>query len=162
MRNRLFLMSLLVLLLTSARTTAMAAESEPSHIWGHNGNHRHHLAFFLGNTQDGGKHGISTGVDYEYRLDEQFGIGGLLEYAGGDFDALVLGLPLFWHPWEPWRFVVAPGLEIKSSHTEFFIRTGVGYDFKLGGGWSLMPVFNVDWLGGSEHLVYGLNLGYHF
>ena len=43
--------------------------------------HRHGVELFLGNTHDDGENGFSIGFTYEYRLNELFGIGGLIEYA---------------------------------------------------------------------------------
>ncbi len=125
------------------------------------GSGKHHLSGFLGGSKDGDKSGFTFGALYEYRLDEMFGVGGLIEHAEGDFDDTVLGAPLFIHPYDGWRFVVAPGLEFNGS-TDFFIRTGVGYEFEIGGGWTLTPKFSVDWIDRDETLVYGLNIGRRF
>jgi hypothetical protein len=57
------------------------------------------ISFFGGNTQDGSENGVSVGLEYEYAMTRYFGVGGLLEYAGGDFDAWVLGVPIFVHPY---------------------------------------------------------------
>jgi hypothetical protein len=56
---------------------------------------RHKVSLFGGMTQDGSDHGASVGLEYEYRLGPYLGIGGLAEYAGGDFDSWVLGVPFF-------------------------------------------------------------------
>jgi hypothetical protein len=125
------------------------------------GGEQHHLSGFLGGSKDGSKSGFTVGAEYEYRMSEMYGIGGLFEYAGGDFEETLLGVPLFIHPHMGWRFVVAPGLEFNGS-TDFFIRTGVGYDFGIGEGWTLTPSFSVDWIDRDETLVYGLYIGRYF
>ena len=45
---------------------------------------RHRLELFLGNSHEDHKDGFSAGLAYEYRLNQILGIGGLVEYAGGD------------------------------------------------------------------------------
>lgn len=98
--------------------------------------HRHHVAFFLGNTQDGSEDGFSVGMDYEYRLSRLFGIGGLAEYADGEFNSWVLAIPLFLHPYRGLRFLVAPGLEYEDSEDEFLVRTGIAYELEIGERWT--------------------------
>jgi hypothetical protein len=43
----------------------------------------HSLALFIGITDDRGDDAFSLGLDYEYKFSEVFGIGGLLDHAGG-------------------------------------------------------------------------------
>ena len=61
--------------------------------------HRNRLTLFGGVTQDGSDTGASFGLEYEYRIRQLWGIGGLAEYAGGDFDSWVIGVPVFIHPY---------------------------------------------------------------
>jgi hypothetical protein len=60
--------------------------------------HRHRLELFLGNTHEEGEDAFTSGLFYEYRLSEVFGIGGFWEYAAGDFDKWSAGIPLYIHP----------------------------------------------------------------
>ena len=79
--------------------------------------HRHHAALFIGNTQDdGSKRGLSVGMEYEYRINQWVGLGGMVEYAGGDFEHLLIAVPLFIHPYKDWNFGVAAGTEIHKEH----------------------------------------------
>ena len=57
--------------------------------------HRHRLELFLGNTHEDGEDAFTSGLFYEYRLSEVFGIGGFWEYAAGDFDKWSAGIPLY-------------------------------------------------------------------
>jgi hypothetical protein len=121
------------------------------------------LSLFGGVTQESSEIGASLGLEYEYRLNQLWGIGGLVEYAGGDFDVWVLGIPAFIHPYAGWFIRLAPGLEIEESESSFLFRAGVGYDFELLPRWSLAPEFNADFIeGGDTLLVYGLTLSYTF
>lgn len=62
--------------------------------------------------------GFGGGLDYEYRINQWLGIGGFAEYAGGDFEHVLIGLPLSIHPYKGWRLVVAPATEIHKEHGE--------------------------------------------
>jgi hypothetical protein len=126
------------------------------------GDYRNKVSLFGGNTQDGSENGASIGLEYEYQLNPRFGIGGLGEYAGGDFDSWVIGIPVFIHPHAGWFFRLAPGLEFEDSETNFLFRAGLGYEFELMPRWSLAPEFNVDFVDGDTKLVYGLTLSWEF
>ena len=160
-----YLLLISVCLLTM--TFAPVALAEESHESGDHAFHRHHASLIAADTFDGhGKNGLSVGADYEYRLNQWFGLGVALEYAGGDFEHILIGVPLFIHPNERWRLAVAAGGEIHKEEEEhkpkreWIIRTGVGYQFPLGKGYSISPEFNVDF---SEHetlYVAGLSIGF--
>lgn len=161
MKVLLFSMLLLGASVVNAHATTSAEHSDhESSLKPHP--HHHHLGLFLGNTEEGHKEGLSIGLDYEYRLDELIGVGGLFEYVGGDLDAWVLAVPVFFHPYKHWRFVAAPGLEYKRGKSKFLVRTGVAYSFAIGGRWTISPEFNVDWFDRDEALVYGISIGYGF
>jgi len=125
---------------------------------------RHGIELFLGNTHEDGEDGFSVGLSYEYRLNQLFGIGGIVEYASGVFREWVLAVPLFLHPYKGWRFLVAPGVDIPDNDgdNEFLFRVGAAYEFEIGEKWAITPEFNVDFVDNSEVLVYGLSFGYKF
>jgi hypothetical protein len=125
---------------------------------------RHGIELFIGNTHDDGEDGFSVGLSYEYRLNQLFGIGGEVEYAGGDFKEWALMVPIFLHPYKGWRFLVAPGVSIPDNDDddEFLFRVGAAYEFEIGEKWAITPEFNVDFVDNSEELIYGLNFGYKF
>ena len=126
----------------------------------------HRLTLFGGLTQDRNntsETGATIGLAYSYRIDPLWSIGGLLDYAGGDIDALIIGVPLKVFPWAGWFLLLAPGFEFESSETNVMLRIGTGYDFELGQGWSLAPEFYVDLnrVKGTKW-VYGLALSRGF
>ncbi len=142
--------------------------------------HRHHLSIFLGVTDgeierhaEAGAESeegsvivedsrvFSVGLDYEYRLNQHWGIGALVDYVGKD-RSWVAGIPLTLHPGGSWKLLAAPGFENKDDEDrEFLVRLGVMYDFEVGG-YTITPVFNVDLVDDEEVLVYGLNIGKGF
>jgi len=145
------------------------AVAEEEHAGSDHSLHKHHVALFLGNTQDEhGDSGISVGVDYEHRINKWLGVGGFVEYAGGDLENLRIGIPLFIHPYKEWRLLAAIGGEIYKDQVSnekdrgFVFRTGVGYLFPVGKDITVAPEFFVDF---SEHetlFTYGLSVGYGF
>ena len=140
-----------------------ADEAERDHIT-EKPEHRHGVELFLGNTHDDGENGFSIGFTYEYRLNELFGIGGLIEYAGNDFREWILAAPFILHPYEGWRFLVAPGIDIEDEdgNNNFLLRVGSAYEFEIAERWSITPEFNVDFVDGDEVFVYGFSFGYGF
>ena len=118
---------------------------------------------FGGITQGGADHGASIGLEYEYRINALFGAGAFGEYAGGDFDSWVIGVPVFVHPYAGWFILLAPGVEFEDSETSLLLRTGVGYEFEFLPRWALAPEFNVDLIeGGETKTVYGVSLSFEF
>ena len=107
----------------------------------------HRLTLFGGLTQaeeDSSENGATIAFAYTYRIHHPASAGGLLEYAGGDIDAWLVGLPFKVTPWAGWFLLIAPGVEIESSETSAMFRIGTGYDFELDEKWSLAPEFYVD------------------
>lgn len=127
---------------------------------------RNMAEFFIGNTYEdadhGSENGFTIGLTYERRFSELLGIGGFYEYAAGDFDKWSIGVPLFIHPYEGWRFALAPGLEHRHGDDEFLFRTGVAYEFELSEQWVMMPEFNIDFVDSEEAFVFGLTFGFGF
>lgn len=115
---------------------------------------------FVGVTFDDGDGEPSLGGTYERRFNADFGAGGIAEYTDGR--EWVLAVPFFWHPVEPWRFLIAPGTEIdEGGDGEFLVRVGGSYDIDFTG-WSLSPELNLDFVDGDVVLVVGVSFGWDF
>jgi hypothetical protein len=143
----------------------LAAESEREE-WA--GTSRHCIGLFLGNTHTDHDDGFTFGLDYEYRLTEQIGLAGVLDYAT-DVESTVLGAGIFIHMFEDWRLLLAPGFENRHGHNEYLFRTGLYYDIPLGEvdafrgrELTVSPTFIVDFVDGHEDLVFGLTIGFDF
>ena len=167
--HKYFVGCLLVVTIMAFSQTARA--NEASHEGSHEF-HRHHMALILGNTQsEESSNGPSIGVDYEYRLNQRFGIGGLVEYAGGDFEHLLLVVPLFIHPYKGWLLNVSLGTEVHKEHgdneedkrtRDWLVRTGVAYQFHVGSRYTIGPEFNVDVSDHETTISYGIAFGVGF
>ena len=153
------LLSAVVLLIMMAPGTTPAEEEHEGHEGIHG--HQHRLELFLGNTHNEGEDGFSVGLTYEYRLNAILGVGGLVEYVGGELNEFIGAVPLFIHPYKGWRFILAPGFDSKQDRRDFLFRAGVGYEFEIDR-WSISPEFNVDFVDGEHVLVYGVSFGYGF
>jgi opacity protein-like surface antigen len=125
---------------------------------------RHGIELFIGNTHDDGEDGFTVGLGYEYRLNQLLGIGGMVEYAGGNLKDWFLAVPFLLHPYKGWRFYVAPGVAIHNSNVdEFLFRVGASYEFEIGKKWAITPGINVNFVdNSSEALIFGLSFGYKF
>ena len=171
MRSTALLISTLVF-----SSASMAADDIPYH----------HLALFLGfGVEEKKNHDedtLAVGLEYEYRFSERWGIGRVYEQLGEDsIRNEVIVLPVSLHVRHGWRFFGGPGYEwhddssAEKSHEDadkegkhphkdkFLLRLGVGYEFKVGGHWSVAPELLVDAIeGGDTTWVGGVAIGYHF
>ncbi len=153
-----FLLFIFLFLLVVPPGIVIAESEQEEHGEVH---HRHRLELFLGNSHEEHMDGFSAGLAYEYRLNQMFGIGGLVEYVGGDFEEWIGAVPIFVHPYKGLRFLLAPGLVFEEHGTEFLFRTGLAYEFEIDR-LSITPEFNLDFVDGEEILVYGMSIGYGF
>jgi hypothetical protein len=121
----------------------------------------HHLSLFLGSTYKHEESSFTVGGDYEYRANKLFGVGALLDYAGGPARDTIFGVPVFAHVTEQFKGLVAPGIEIHDGETEFLLRFGAMYDFEVGE-YTVAPALNFDFTKGHDAIVWGANFGRHF
>ncbi|UCD56890.1 MAG: hypothetical protein JSV16_13870, partial [Candidatus Hydrogenedentota bacterium] len=150
---------LLLSLLFLATPTVATSEESGQNEHGETHGHRHHVALFLGNTHAEGEDEFTIGVDYEYRMDQSVGVGGVIDYAGGDLESTVVAGGLFLHPYRGLRLLLAPGFENKHGENEFLFRIGASYQFPIFDGWTIAPTFNVDFVDGEEAKQVGIGLG---
>ena len=126
---------------------------------------RHSIGLFGGghhSIEEGSEKGGMVGTQYEYRLDRLFGIGGTIEYMGGDFSKWAFTLPLYIHPYGGWEFRVAPGVEIERDESFLAGNLGVSYEFELNEQWVLQPDAEITFTKENTFLSYGLSLTFRF
>ncbi len=129
----------------------------------------HHVAFFAGlgvESKEGREDepGFALGGQYQLRFHKNWGVGGIIEFMGQDtIRNLVLMFPVSIHPGGHWRLFTGPGVEFTPTKEKFAFRLGVGYEFHLGGHFSLAPEFFVDLIESGENTwIAGVALGYEF
>ena len=110
--------------------------------------------------EEGSNKGVIIGVSYEYRLDRLLGIGGSLDYVGGDFNKYVFALPIYFHPYAGWEFRVAPAVEIEREEWFLGANLGVSYEFELNEQWALLP--DVELTSTTENTFFSCTLSLTF
>jgi hypothetical protein len=156
--------SVLLGLLLVAASLQSATASEGGHEESHEAHHFHpnFVGLFVGVAlEDRRDNGLAVGLEYERRLNESFGIGGLAEYTFGDLDVWVLGVPFSWHI-DNLKLAVAPGIENGDERgSEFLVRFGGEYAFDMGT-WELAPQIDIDIVDGDTVFVLGAVFGFGF
>lgn len=130
----------------------------------------HHVAGFLGaglETKRDGREkeiGIALGLEYEYRFDPRWGVGGIFEALGKDtLRDVVVVVPFSFHPGGPWRVFFGPGYEFTEKKDKALLRVGVGYEFHLDEHWTIAPELLGDFIsGGAVTVLGGIAIGYGF
>jgi hypothetical protein len=131
--------------------------------------HRNHLALFTGATTNFEHEStdFTIGVDYEYRVNDMFGIGLLGEIVYAEHKETIVGVPFFIHMKNaPLKIVLAPGVIMAEDHhhhkyEKFLFRGGLGYDIHMGD-YSVTPTLNADVVDGDVSLAYGIAFGVGF
>lgn len=148
--------ALLALMLGALDASAGSPVSDASQDHGDAHYHKNLVGVVLGITHGGRrKNAPALGLEYERRFSESFGVGGVLEYTGGDAEVWVAAIPFAYHIGH-WKFYVAPGVEDGHHGTEELVRLGGEYAFELSGGWEVAPQINVDFVDGEDAWVFGV------
>jgi hypothetical protein len=112
--------------------------------------------------------GNVLGLEYIRQVTEHWGWGAALEMEafGDKHDRLgILVVPVSYFPDEHWRLMAGPGIEFRErgERDHAVLRVGVGYEFELGGHFTLSPEAVIDFVeGGTTVYVLGFALGYGF
>ncbi len=155
--------SLVLAVITVLAYTTVQAEEHGEHHSPHVG------GLFLGATiPEEGSTEVTIGAEYEYRINEMIGVGGIVEYTPeaeeGD-GALVTIAALHIHPMERLRLTVGGGMEFVDSDEaddEPLFRVGAAYDIELGNNLAIAPTVAVDFVDGDHAVVVGATLSTHF
>ena len=117
---------------------------------------------YLAFQQEDSDSGLAIGADYEYRIKQGIGVGGLIEYSGGEIDATVLAAAVYLRPEEPLRLLVGVGMERRHGDNDFLLRLGGSYAFPLEGELTLAPGVYIDFVDGDQKFILGVGLGISF
>lgn len=147
----------------------------------HHEHHKNYGFLFLGGTtesiRDDSETHFSAGLTYERRVSDLIGlgIGGEFVFGGEGREALA-GLLVIFHPVGGLGLAIGPGMQIgkeihhdelghEEEETEVLaaLRTGLTYEFEVGGNWAVAPAAYVDFVDGKDPvLVWGLEFGLGF
>jgi len=124
---------------------------------------KHALAVFGGVTREESENLETVGVEYAYRINKSWSVGGVIERAVRE-DNSTLAI-VFVHLW-PYKGLflgVGVGRKDPFDERENTVRGTIGYEFELGGGWSIAPQANLDVIENEENEeVYGISVGKRF
>jgi hypothetical protein len=116
---------------------------------------RHVARAFVGGTSQRGGGGFTLGGQYEYRIDQKWGAGAVLDFTFGSDFASVIGGAGYWHPWRSLNVMAAPAVDLNND--DFFVRLGASYDFPLKQyDISLAPALYVDVGAKSTPIMIGI------
>lgn len=132
----------------------------PGNIWGQEEEEgpegKSDITLFLGATSAAEATAFTIGADYQYRISRLFGVGALVDFAGGDFKSVLVAPAGVLHL-KKFSFVLAPGLEFSDDETTMVLRVGALYEFELSR-FSISPSVYYDTeRAGEPSLVYGLS-----
>jgi len=110
--------------------------------------------------EDGELEGAAIGLDYEYRLSADWGVGPFAETVTGIDRSFTAGAQLYWHALGELVFVAGPGIERHRDEWRPIGRLGAFYELPLGDGWVMSPGVFYDVTEAEGILILGLDLGY--
>ena len=123
---------------------------------------KHKANLFVGYTTERGGGGVTVGGQYEYRMNEKFGIGGLFDLVFADKNSVVGAAAFYWHPLPQLVVLGAPGFSW-SRKDEFITRVGAAWEFELkDGGLALAPAVYVDLFAEDTPIIAGVYLSKKF
>jgi len=131
-------------------------ESEEEHA-------KHALAVFLGVTHEHGENRETLGIEYSYRINRPWSVGGVIERAERDKDSVLIIAFAHWWPYRGLFLGGGIGRKDPGNERENTLRATIGYEFELGRGWSIAPQANLDFIENEENEeVYGVAIGKRF
>ena len=152
------------LCLSLASIGAIAAESDnEGKQGGEEANTKHALAAFVGVTREHGENRETIGVEYSYRINKSWSVGGVIERAERDKHSTLAIVFVHLWPYKGLFLGVGAGRKDPGDERENTLRGTIGYEFELGGGWSIAPQANLDVIENEENEeVYGIAFGKRF
>jgi hypothetical protein len=117
---------------------------------------------FVGYTTERGGGGVTVGGQYEVRLNDQFGVGGLVDLVFASKFSVVGAAAFFWHPLPNLVVLGAPGYSW-SRKDEFITRVGASYEFELKDrSLSIAPALYVDLIADDTPVIAGVYISKKF
>ena len=123
---------------------------------------KHALAVFVGETVEGSHIRDTLGIEYAYRIHKNWSLGGVIERTEEEHSTLVIAFAHFW-PYKGLFLGLGAGRKDPGATRENTLRTTIGYEIELAGGWGIGLQANLDIIDGHENEeVYGIAIGKRF
>lgn len=144
---------LLAVALTDPSAAQEAHEAKP-----------HHLSAVIGGTHipHEDETAFTLGLDYEYRLNQTWGLGFVAEHAFGPIDSTTLLAVADIHVAGGFAIQTGPGVEFVDDESFFVTRLGALYEFEIGEEFTLSPQLHYDFSTGDDAIVFGIAIGKAF
>ena len=150
--------------LSLASIGVIAAETEGKEAHGEEEGHgKHALGPFIGVTREDGENRETLGIEYSYRINKSWSVGGVIERAERDKHSTLAIVFAHWWPYKGWYLGAGIGRKDPGDERENTVRATLGYEFELKGGWGISPQANLDAIEGHDNEeVYGIAIGKRF
>jgi hypothetical protein len=120
---------------------------------------KHALGVFIGETVEGSHARETLGIEYAYRIAKNWSLGGVIERTEEEHSTLVIAFAHYW-PYKGLFLGLGAGRKDPGESRENTLRTTIGYEFELSGGWVIGLQANLDVIDGHENEeVYGIAIG---
>jgi len=141
----------------------LANENEHEDTHAEEVHHKHALGLFVGVTQEHDESLNTLGIEYSYRINRQWSVGGLIERADRETDStLAIAFVHFW-PWKGLFLGGGVGRKDPGDERENTARASLGYEWEFGGGWLINAQANLDFIENHDREeVYGIVFGKQF
>lgn len=125
--------------------------------------HPHHLSLIVGATEKSGKWAETVGVEYLYRLNTRWSVGGWYEQSFGDFELESLGVLANLHVTDHLALLLGAGSERDLFNEAKYVgRIGASYQLHIGSA-TVAPIGWVDFIENGKELYFlGFTLGTGF
>jgi len=155
---------IIALCLSLGSMGAIAAEVDGDKSHGEEKAHaKHALAVFAGVTREHNESLGTLGLEYSYRINQDWSIGGVIERADRSKNSTLAIVFAHWWPYKGLFIGGGVGRKDPVDERENTLRATIGYEFELGGDWSIAPQANLDMIEGNENEeVYGIAIGKRF
>ncbi|MFC1680598.1 hypothetical protein ACFL1S_02240 [Pseudomonadota bacterium] len=153
-----------VLCLAFSPIVAIADESKSEVAHGGEAAHtKHTLAAFVGITREHHENHETFGIEYSYRINRSWSVGGVIERADRQKESTLAILFVHLWPYKGLFLGVGAGRKDPGDEREIAYRATIGYEFELGGGWVIAPEANLDFIENEENEeVFGIAFGKSF
>lgn len=126
----------------------------------HEAHHKHALGLFVGITREHSENLSTLGIEYAYRINPRWSVGGVVERADRETDSTLLIAFVHYWAWKGLYFGGGLGKKDPGKERENTFRASIGYEFEFGNGWMLNSQFNLDYIEHHDREeVYGVAFG---